>query len=115
MTDEERQRTMDFILAQQAQFTVNFEKAEVRVSRLERVVKLMIKAGGRARKEIREQRALVKSQIESQAHSFEALRESQAQSLEALRESFEALRESQAHSDRRLDALIDIVREQRNG
>ena len=31
MTDEERQQTMDFIVAQQAQFTVNFEKAEVRV------------------------------------------------------------------------------------
>ena len=90
MTDEERQRTMDFIVAQQAQFTVNFEKADVRLSRLERVVKLIIKAGLRGRKEARER-----------DQSFER--------------RMEELRESQAHSDRRLDALIDIVRKQRNG
>src|SRR6266536_403511 len=97
MTDEERQRTMDFIVAQQAQFTVNFEKADIRLSRLERIVKLIIKAGLRGRKEGRERD------------------ESFARGMEALRESQQALSDSQAHSDRRLDALIDIVREQRNG
>lgn len=97
MTDEERQRTMDFIVTQQAQFAVNCDKAEVRVSRLERVVKLMIKAGLRTRAQMRER-----------DESFE-------RRMEALRESQAALSESQAHSDKRLDALIDIVREQRNG
>ena len=29
MTVEERQRTMDFVVTQQAQFAVNFDKAEV--------------------------------------------------------------------------------------
>jgi hypothetical protein len=90
MTNEERQRTMDFIVTQQAQFAVNFDKAEVRVSRLERVVKLIIKAGLRTRTQLRER-----------DESFER--------------RMEALRESQAHSDKRLDVLIDIVREQRNG
>lgn len=104
MTDEERQRTMDFIMAQQAQFTVNMDKAEIRVSRLERVMKLIIKAGVRARKQLREQN-------EQSERNFTALRESQAGSDRRLDE----LRESQAHSDKRLDALIDIVREQRNG
>ena len=104
MTDEERQRTMDFIVAQQAQFAVNCDKAEVRVSRLERVVKLMIKAGLRARAQIRKQ-------DERFDQRFGALLEAQANSDRRLN----ALTESQAHSDKRLDALIDIVREQRNG
>ena|ERR1700730_15524217 len=97
MTGEERQRTMDFIVAQQAQFAVNFEKADLRVSRLERIVKLIIKAGLRARKQMGEQ-----------DKRFAALMKAQS-------DSYEVLRESQAHSDKRLDALIDIVREQRNG
>ena len=104
MTDEERHRTMDFIVAQQAQFADNFDKAEVRVSRLERVVKLIIKAGLRARAQMREQ-------DERSEQSFAALREVQANSDRRV----DALTASQSHSDRRLDALIDIVREQRNG
>ena len=104
MTDEERQRTMDFIIAQQAQFSVDIQKLkestqELRelqknatfkanrhdhqLDRLERVLKLVIKAGVPERKR--------------------------------LREEDKRLRESQAHSDKRLDALIDIIREQRNG
>ena len=97
MTDEERRLTMDFILAQQAQFAVNCDKAEVRVSRLERIVKLMIKAGLRTRTAMRER-----------DESFD-------RRMEAFDLRMKALRESQAHSDKRLDALIDIVREQRNG
>lgn len=97
MTNDERQRTMDFILSQQAQFALNFEKADVRVSRLERIVKLIIKAGVRARKQMREQD------------------ERFGRNMDALQKSQEALSESQRHSDRRLDALIDIVREQRSG
>ena len=104
MTDEERQRTMDFIVEHQAQFAVNCDKAEVRVSRLERIVKLMIKAGLRARTQMREQ-------DERSERGFAALRETQASSERRL----DALTESHAHSDKHLDALIDIVREQRNG
>lgn len=111
MTDEERQRTMDFILAQQAQFWASIQKLEASrakheeshaqieetqrgeavktnlhdhlMDRLERILKLVVRAGLRERKQTRER--------------------------------MEALRESQAHSDKRLDVLIDIVREQRNG
>jgi 23S rRNA C2498 (ribose-2'-O)-methylase RlmM len=97
MTDEERQRQMDFILNQQAQFAVNIQKLEEadtrasrRIDRLERVLKLAIRTGLRERKELRE-------------------------STKELRESLKALIASQAHTDQRLDALINIVNEGRNG
>ncbi len=61
MTGEERQRAMDFIVARQAKNSVDIEKlnelyhkAEGRFDRDERILKLMIKAGRRARREIRE-------------------------------------------------------------
>jgi hypothetical protein len=97
MTDEERQRAMDFIVAQQAKFSVDIEKlndshrrAEGRLDRIERILKLMIKAGTRARRHMREQD-------------------------ERFERRYAALVASQAHTDRRLDALIDIVRADRNG
>ena len=107
MTDEERQREMDFIVAQQAKNSVEIEKLleshrhaehrlgiterrsdrdEHRLDRDERILKLMIKAGRRARQHMREQD-----------------------------QRFAEMREFQAHSDRKLDALIDIVRADRNG
>jgi hypothetical protein len=110
MTDEERQRTMDFILAQQAKNSVEIEKLveahrsaesrlslteqrldrdEYRLDRDERLLKLMIGAGRRERRLRREQD-------------------------ERFDRRYQELLESQAHTDNRLDALVDIVR-QRNG
>lgn len=98
MTDEERQRKIDFILEQQAQFTANMQKlgeadgrANKRIDRLERVLALAIRAGQRERKETREK--------------FNALVAAQTRTDEAMAK----LAESQVHTDRRLDALIDIV------
>ena len=97
MTDEERQRAMDFIVEQQAKFEVDIEKinesyrkAEHRFDRDERILKLMIKAGRRARQRMREQ-----DEYWKRRHA--------------------ELLESGKHTDRRLDALIDIVRADRNG
>lgn len=90
MTDEERQRAMDFIVEQQAQFSVNLQKTDLRLSRLERIVKLMVKAGLRARRQMRERDDLFERR-------------------------FCALLDSQVHTDQRLDALVDIVREGGNG
>ena len=132
MTDEERQRMMEFILAQQAQFWASMQKLEesqarreewqakheewqtkheewqakheqwqnraevridhgsFRVDRLERILKLMIKAGTRARRQIREQD-------------------------KRWDRRFAELMQAQAHSDKKLAALIDVVRQQRNG
>src|SRR5438874_1349059 len=62
MTDEERQRAMDFIVEQSAKFSAeiqqlneSYRKAEHRFDRDERILKLMIKAGRRARQHMREQ------------------------------------------------------------
>jgi hypothetical protein len=97
MTDEERQRAMDFIVQQQAKNEIeiqriheSFRKAEHRFDRDERILKLMIKAGRRARTQMREQD-------------------------EDWKRRHADLMESGKHTDRRLDPLIDIVRADRNG
>jgi hypothetical protein len=104
MTDEERQRAMDFIVEQSAKNSVGIEKllesqrkAELRLNvhdhrldRYERILKLMLRAGRRARREIRERH-------------------------KQFMDEMQVMKEFQAHSDRRLDALIDIVRADRNG
>lgn len=111
MTDEERQRAMDFIVAQQAKNSVEIEKLlaahrraenrlalteqrldrdEYRLDRDERILKLMIRGGRRERR-------------------------TRSEADERLTKVLAVLAESQAHSDSRLDALIDIVRRQTNG
>jgi hypothetical protein len=104
MTDDERQRTMDFIVAQQAKNSVEidrlselYDKAEHRFDRDERILKLMIKSGRRARQELREQDLQFKEQ------------------MTVFAEQMAEMKAFQAHSDGRLDALIDIVRADRNG
>jgi tellurite resistance protein len=104
MTDEERQRAMDFIVAQQAKNAVEIEKlnesyrrAEHRFDRDERILKLIIRAGRRARTQV--------------SKHEQRLREQHALFAKEMAE----MREFQAHSDKRLDALIDIVRADHNG
>ncbi len=66
-TDERRQWQMDFILEQQSQFAEQMREANKRTDRLERVVKLMIRASRRERREWRERyTALVNSQIQTE-------------------------------------------------
>jgi len=87
---------------------------EQRFDRLERIVKLMIKAGLRARTQSREQDEKITILIDLQVKNedrFAALTESQTR----LAESHTRLVDSQTHTDQRLDALIDIIREGRNG
>jgi len=111
MTDEERQRAMDFIVEQQAKNSVEIERLleshrkaeqrlglsehrldrdEYRFDRDERILKLIIRAGRKVRQEMRQQHQQFLDEIK-------------------------VMKEFQAHSDRRLDALIDIVRTERNG
>lgn len=104
MTDEERQRQMDFIVNHQAELTVKMDKAEVRITRLENVLRLAIRAGLRERKETREK---IKMLIDAHVR----LAEAQARTEAAVTN----LAESQLHTDNRLDALIEIVRKERNG
>jgi chromosome segregation ATPase len=112
MTYEEMERTMQFILEQQAQFAVNMAKAEERMGRHEermsesdeRLSRIEGIQENTARQIEHLGNALV-TLTEAHERTREELVESQAQMKRALKE----LAESQAHSDRRLDALIDIV------
>jgi len=104
MTDEERDRAMDFVIESLGDLTVSSHKQEVRLEKLtqsqedvehrldryERILKLMLRAGRRERRIRREQ--------ENVHHR-----------------RYRGLLESQAHTDSRLDALVDIVRQRMNG
>ncbi len=87
---------------------------EQRLDRLERIAKLFVNAGLRARRDVRGHdykiNHLVDLQIQNEER-FAKLAESHAN----LAASQANLAESQANTNRRLDALIDIVRDGRNG
>ncbi len=111
MTDEERQRAMDFIVEQTAKNSVQIEKVleshraaerrlamtELRLDRDERVLKLMIRAGRRER------------QTRSKAD------ERLTNALADLAQAQKRTEDSIAHTDSKLDALVDIVRARNNG
>jgi pyruvate-formate lyase len=83
------------------------KKPEERLDRLERIAKLLVRAGLRARREMRQQDDKITIMIDAQIKNEERFAKlAQAQT---------ELAESQAHTDRRLDALIDIVQNGRNG
>lgn len=108
---------------------------EQRLDRLERIVKLFVKAGLRARSEGREQRERIKMLINRQIRNddkFAAHEEKLGNHDEKIKilmdlhvdteerfvrlaESQANLVESQVNTDRRLNSLIDIVREGHNG
>jgi pyruvate-formate lyase len=80
---------------------------EERLDRLERIAQLIVRAGLRARREMRQQDDKITIMIDAQIKNEERFAKlAQAQT---------ELAESQTHTDRRLDALIDIVKEGRNG
>jgi hypothetical protein len=83
---------------------------EQRLDRLERIAKLLAKAGLRARTEFRKQyEILMDAQMRNEVR-FERNEERFA----ILAEAQTRLADSQTHTDERLDALIDIIRK-RNG
>jgi pyruvate-formate lyase len=83
------------------------KNVEERLDRLERIAKLLVRAGLRARREMRQQDDKITIMIDAQIKNEERFAKlAQAQT---------ELAESQTHTDRRLDALIDIVKQGRNG
>ena len=83
------------------------KNTEERLDRLERIAKLLVRAGLRARREMRQQDDKITIMIDAQIKNEERFAKlAQAQT---------ELAESQTHTDRRLDALIDIVKQGRNG
>ena len=80
---------------------------EQRLDRLERIAKLFVRAGIRARRDMRGLDDKLNIIVDSQIKNEERFARNE--------DRFAQLAESQAHTDRRLDALIDIIREGRNG
>ena len=104
MNNEQLERKMEFIVETLARVSVNdekrqqdYERHERRLDRLERIMKLMVRAGLRERR------------IRSEADERLTI------ALTHLAEAQRRTEESITHTDRRLDALIDVVRQQRNG
>ena len=107
MTNEEIQRTMEFILGQQAQFAANiqlFQEERIRdsprLTRLEESFQLLVR--------VAESTDTRLDRLESNTSAVEA-------NMAGLEASMAALVVAQTHTDERLSALIDIVREDRNG
>jgi anti-sigma factor ChrR (cupin superfamily) len=86
MTDEERQKTIDFILEQQAQFSVNIEA-------------------------LREAQARTDAAVGSLTIQVQNI----ARQQEHLNEVVAVIADAQPHTDERLNALIDVVQQGRNG
>ena len=112
MNDEERQRTMDFILQQQAQLTASQQKTNGRLKRVERIVVLMAQQFRQERKVLRERMtALVDAGIKSEDKAtrtddvFERLEESHTRSEARMTR----LEESHVRSEARLTRLEDLT------
>jgi len=97
MTNEQMERKMEFIVDTLARVAVNDEKHEMRLSRLERIMKLVVRAGLRERG--------------ARTQGDEGLKKAMTELAEAQKRTEESI----AHTDKRLDALIDFVRQKQNG
>ena len=114
MTDEEMRGTMEFILEQQAQFAASIQKLEEGFQRREEE-----RARDQPRlKRLEESFLLLVQLAETTDARLDSL-ETRTTALETNRGILEStmaeLAAAQKHADERLSALIDIVREGRNG
>lgn len=107
MTNDETQRKMDFIVEQQAQFSADIEhlkelhrQADKRLAKTDDILTRIASATLTLTERMVELSA-------AQAHMNSKMAN--------LAEAHEKLAESQEHTDQRLNALIDIVRNGRNG
>lgn len=103
MANEQLERKMEFIIDTLAQVAVNDQKHGIGLSRLERIMKLMVRAGRREREHRRETNAQFDTQFSRVNQALAELAEAQKRTEASI-----------AHTDSKLDALVDIVR-QRNG
>ena len=104
MENEQLERKMEFIIDTLAQVAVNDQKHGIRLSRLERIMKLMVRAGRREREHRRETNAQFDAQFSRVNQALADLAEAQTRTEASI-----------AHTDGKLDALVDIVRRERNG
>ena len=107
MTNDELRRKMEFIVEQQAQFAASIQRMEEervrdrpRLARVEESFVVLVQLAQNSDSRI--------DAIETRVNLVET-------TMVKLQANMAILAESQAHSDARLSALIDIVREDRNG
>jgi flagellar basal body rod protein FlgB len=121
MTNDEMQKTMEFILERQAQFAVNIQRLQEeqlrdipRLARLEDSFQLLVQLAETTDTRLD---TLESNTVKLESNTVKL--ESNSVRLEANMVKLEAnmavLAETQAHSDARLSALMDIVREGHNG
>ena len=135
MTDDERQRLMDFILEQQAATSVKLDQLSddhkqlldshrrdsIRLDQDERVLKLMIGAGRRARRDLRETRQIarqnsedIKALIDSQLLTQHIARE-QGESIKRLEETVARSGERTNQAIAELAEIVKQLAKRRNG
>ena len=114
MTNEEMQRTMEFIVEQQAQFAANIQRLQEerirdtpRITRLEESFQLLVR--------LAENSDLRMDKLESTTSFLESTTSTLESTTNVLASNMAALAAAQTQTDERLSALIDIVREERNG
>lgn len=101
MSNEEMQKTIEFILEQQAQFLTRVEKDEARLTRLEDAFVTLVRIA-----QISDERQdTLEERIGTLTEKLTALADAQVLVDTKLAE----LAESQTHTDQRLNALIDVV------
>lgn len=135
MTNEEMQKTMEFILEHQAQFAVSIQRLQEervrdqpRLAQLEKSFQLLVQLAqtSDSRFDSLEANQILDQQRQTRLEeSFQLLvqlaqtSDSRGDTLESnmvkLESNMAALAIAQVHTDQRLSALIDIVREDRNG
>ena len=121
MTNEEMQRAMEFIVAQQAQFASNIQRLEEerlrdtpRLTRLEESFQLLVRLAENTDLRL-DKLDSVTNLLEATTANLESTTSALASTTTALGSNMAALAAAQTHTDERLSALIDIVREGRNG
>ena len=104
MTGEEMERAIEFILQNQATLEERIEQTQAQIAETNRIVQMQAISQSEFNQTIT---AVITTLSESQ----QRLTESQQQLAESQRQ----LADSLQHTDRKLDALIDIVRERLEG
>ncbi|MGB7924019.1 MAG: hypothetical protein WCF57_12300 [Pyrinomonadaceae bacterium] len=112
MADEDKiRKQMEFILEQQAQFGSDIQQLRETQAATESILGRLAAATAAGFKELTEKvSAVTDAQIRTEEHVS-----SLAESVKALAQRVSDLADSQAHTDQRLNVIIDIISEGRNG
>ncbi len=115
MTGDEMERAIEFLLESHANLEARQQRTDEQISQLARQVAetgVQLQAYAQTQSEFID---IVTRTMTGLAEKHAQLAESSASNMERIEASMSQLAESQQHTDERLNALIDIVKEGRNG